>query len=174
MINAAGLLACLVIAAVPAIVQPERHLAAAGVIAALICAGGLVLASLGVALVGSVAALLVFSVSLLMGPSTNAAVPAVLLGVALFVLLDATLFHLSFRKAEIGRPVTRLHLATLSASAILSIAIAGLIVAVGAALSFDLDPLFRPIVAAVGAILVMVTVLGATPRTAGAENEGAQ
>ena len=72
MVWLSGIAAALLIAGVPCLVLPERHVLGAGVVAAAICAGGLLPPSLGLATAGAVLAVLVFSVALLVASAANA------------------------------------------------------------------------------------------------------
>jgi hypothetical protein len=164
MMKTIGLLACVLIAALSVCSWPEIHLLAAGAAAALMCASGLLLPSLGLAITGAVASLLVFSISLLLNPVENVSIEAVLLGIALLIVLDATYYRQCFRRARIDRSVTREHLANLATTVIISLGVAALVAAFAAGISIGLDPSIRPVLAAAGAILVVGTVLRATPR----------
>ena len=162
MVTVVGLLACLLIAALPVAVQPDMHLLAAGSAAALICTGGLLMSSLGLAVTGAIAALIVFSIALLMASGENACIEALLMGVALLTLLDSTHYRQRFNGASVDRPVTRAHLANLAMSVIVSLGVAALLAILAGALSIRLASSVRPMVAAAGTILVMVAVLRAT------------
>lgn len=166
MVKTIGLLACLLIAALSVAGQPEIHVLAAGAAAALICAGGLLLPSLGLAITGAIAALFVFSVSLLLNPAENVSIEALLLGVAVLIVLDATYCRQRFRRALIDKSVTRAHLADLATSVIMSFGVAALLAGLAAGLSIEFDPSIRPVLAAAGVILVMGAVLRATHRGA--------
>ena len=162
MVTAVGLLACIFLAVLPAAVHLEPHVLVAGSIAALICTGGLLIPSLGLALTGAVGSILVFSTTLLIAPSDNGIVQAIFLGIALFALLDATHYRLRFRGKSIDAPVVRWHLLNLAASTAVSLGVAMLFLILAIILSVQLDLSIRPLVAAAGAVLTMAAALGAT------------
>ena len=77
MVRLSGVIAVLLIAAVSCLVLPEPHVLGAGLVAAAICAGGLLLSSLGLATVGTVLAVVVFSVALRVAETAKAVIAAV-------------------------------------------------------------------------------------------------
>ena len=164
MVRLSGIAAVLLIASVPCLVLPERHVLGAGVVAAAICAGGLLLPSLGVAIVGGLLAILVFSVALLVASATNAVLAAMLMGIAVLVLLDATHFHQRFSRSVIATGVIRVHLGQLGAAILLSVLAAGVLAMVSDAFVLGLDSALRPAMAAAGGILVVLAILRATTR----------
>jgi hypothetical protein len=172
MVTLIGLLACLASAALPFAVQPDPHLLEAGAVSGLICAVGLLLPSLGFAVTGAIAAILVFSAALLIAPSGAPIIEAVLLGVALLALLDATYYRGRFGGTAVARPMRRAHLASLGISVIASVGAAVLLVALAATLPLDLTAWFRPLAAAAGGILVMSMFLRGTGRQRG--NHGSE
>jgi len=164
MVRLSGLVALPLIAGSPCLVLPERHVLAAGVVAAAICAGGLLLPSLGLATAGAVLAVLVFSVALLVAPATNAVIAATLMGIAVLVLLDATHFQQRFGRSAIMPGVMRAHLGQLGATILLSVLTVGVLAMVSDAFSLGLGAALRPAVAAAGGILVVLAILRATTR----------
>jgi hypothetical protein len=163
MVRLSGIAALLLIAGVPCLVLPERYVLGAGVAAAAICAGGLLLPSLGLATAGAVLAVLVFSVALLVvGSATNTVMAAMLMGAAVLVLLDATHFQQRFSRSAIMPGVVRAHLGQLGAAVLVSV-LAGVVLAgVSDVFWLGLDAALRPAVAAAGGILVVLAILRAT------------
>ena len=164
MVRLSGLAALLPIAGAPWLVLPERHVLAAGVVAAAICAGGLLLPSLGLATAGAVLAVLVFSVALLVASATNSVIAAMLMGIAVLMLLDATHFQQRFSRSAIAPGVMRAHLGQLGATILLSALAVGALAVVSDAFWLGLDAALRPAVAAAGGILVVLAILRATSR----------
>ena len=164
MVWLSGIAAVLLIAGVPCLVLPERHVLGAGVVAAAICAGGLLLPSLGLATAGAVLAVLVFSVALLVASAANAVMAAMLMGIAVLVLLDATHFHQRFNRSAITPGVVRAHLGQLGATILVSVLAVGVLAVVSDAFWLGLDAALRPAVAAAGGILVVLAILRATTR----------
>lgn len=164
MVWLSGIAAVLLIAGVPCLVLPERHVLGAGVVAAAICAGGLLLPSLGLATAGAVLAVLVFSVALLVASAANAVMAAMLMGIAVLVLLDATYFHQRFNRSVITPGVVRAHLGQLGATILISVLAVGVLAVVSDAFWLGLDAALRPAVAAAGGILVVLAILRATTR----------
>src|SRR5690349_17690176 len=148
MVRLTGFIAVLLIAGAPCLVLPERHVLGAGVVAAAICAGGLLLPSLGLATAGAVLAVLVFSVALLVASAANSVVVAMMLGIAVLILLDATHFHQRFGRSAIAPGVTRTHLGQLGATVLVSVLAGGVLAVVSDAFMFGLDATLRPAVAA--------------------------
>jgi len=159
MMKAMGLIACLPIAVLPTAVRPDIHLLEAGAAAALLCAGGVLLSSLGLAIAGAIVALLVFSIALLLASGESAIIEAFLLGVALFGLLDATHHRQHFRPAVTDKSVVRMHLAQVGASVGVAFGVAALLAAIAISLSIGMGASARPIVAAAGVILVVAMIL---------------
>lgn len=164
MVRLSGVAAVLLIAGVPCLVLPERHMLGAGVMAAAICAGGLLLPSLGLATTGAVLAVLVFSVALLVASAANAVLAAMLMGIAVLVLLDATHYHQRFSRSAITPGVVREHLGQLGTTILVSMLAVGVLVVVSDAFSLGLDAVLRPVVAAGGGVLVVLAILRATTR----------
>ena len=117
--------------------------------------------SLGVTMTGAVGSLLVFSSALVISSAGNAIAQAILLGLALFALANATHYRLRFRRASVDASVAHTHLLNLAASTGLSLALAMLAVALVAVASIRLDLSIRPVLAATGAALVTVAALRA-------------
>lgn len=155
MVTAVGLAACLLMVVLPAAVCPDVPVLAAGLTAALAGAAGLFLAAPARAVAGAIAALL-------LAPDGNATMQAVLMGIALLALLDATSYRRRFRRRTIDPSVTRAHLASLGVSLAASIAVVALLAALATAPAAGVDAAARPVAAAAGAILVMAAVLRAT------------
>jgi len=164
MVRLSGLAALVLIAGAPWLVLPERHVLAAGVVAAAICAGGLLLPSLGLATAGAVLAVLVFSVALLVASAANAVIAAMLMGIAVLMLLDATHFQQRFGRSAITPGVVPAHLGQLGATILLSVLAAVVLAVVSDAFWLGLDAALRPAVAAAGGILVVLAILRATTR----------
>ncbi len=159
MVQLIGIVAILLVAVLPVAVQPGLHLLAVEAVVGVTCAGGLLLPSLGLAVSGSIAALLVFSATLLMAPSVGAVPQAIAMGTGLLVLLDLTWFRRRFAGADVRAGVTLDHLANLAISVLLSVGAAALLIGVAATVPLDLDPMARPVIAAAGGILVLVALL---------------
>lgn len=160
MVRVVGLLACVLIAILPVGVQSDVHLLMAGSVAALFCAEGLLLPSLGLAITGSTAALLVFSAALLMAPATETAgMAAVRFGIALLGLLDATYYRRCFRNAVVDRSVTHEHLSTLAVSMAVAVGVAALLAAIAAVFPMQLTALNRPVAAGAAVVLTSAAVV---------------
>lgn len=166
MVRVSGLIAALLIAAVPCLVLPNWYVLEAGGLAAAVCAGGLLWPSLGLATVGAVLAALVLAVTLLVAAAAHAVVPAVLMGVALLTLLDATHFQLRFAGAAIGAGVVRAHLGWLGIACLISVLVAWVLAVSVELVALGLEMAWRPAVAAGGGILLMLAVLRALTRRA--------
>jgi len=164
MVRLSGIVAVLLIAGVPCLVLPERHVLGAGIAAAAICAGGLLLPSLGLATAGAVLAVLVFAVALLVASAANAVMPALLMGIAVLVLLDATHFHQRFGRSAIAPGVVHAHLGQLGITVLISVPAVGVLAVVSDVFWLGLYAALRPAVAAVGGILVVLAILRATTR----------
>ena len=164
MVWLSGIAAVLLIAGVPCLVLPERLVLCAGVVAAAVCAGGLLLPSLGLATAGAVLAVLVFSVALLVASAANAVMAAMLMGIAVLVLLDATHFHQRFSGSAIMPGVVRAHTGPLGATILVSVLAVGALAVVSDVFWLGLYAALRPAVAAVGGILVVLAILRATIR----------
>jgi hypothetical protein len=165
MVTAVGVLACILLAVLPAAVCPERHVLIAAVTAAFVSAAGLLMPSLGVTMTGAVGSVLVFSVALVISSAGNAVAQAILLGLALFALLNATHYRLRFHRASVDASVPHKHLLDLAASTGLSLALAMLAVALAAVASIRFELLIRPVLAATGVALVTVAALRALQGT---------
>jgi hypothetical protein len=159
MMKAMGLIACLLVAMLPAAVRPDMHVLEAGATAALLCVGGVLLSSLALAIFGAIVTLLVFSIALLLAPGENAIIEAFVMGVALFGSLDATHHRQHFHQAVTDKSVVRMHLAHVGASVAVAIGVAALLAGTAMSLPIGIDASARPIVAAAGVILVMAMVL---------------
>jgi hypothetical protein len=164
MVRLSGLVALLLIAGAPYLVLPERHVLGAGVVAAVICAGGLLLPSLSLTTAGAVLAVLVFSVALLVASATNSVIAAMLMGIAVLILIDATYFHQRFSRSAITPGVMGAHLGQLGATILVSVLAVGVLAVVSDAFWLGLDAALRPAVAAAGGILVVLAILRATAR----------
>ena len=164
MVWLSGIAAVLLIAGVPCLVLPDRLVLCAGVVAAAVCAGGLLLPSLGLATAGAVLAVLVFSVALLVASAANAVMAAMLMGIAVLVLLDATHFQQRFSRSAITSGVVRAHLGQLGATVLVSALAVGVLAVVSDVFWLGLYAALRPAVAAVGGILVVLAILRATTR----------
>jgi hypothetical protein len=164
MVWLSGIAAVLLIAGVPCLVLPDRLVLCAGVMAAAVCAGGLLLPSLGLATAGAVLAVLVFSVALLVASAANAVMAAMLMGIAVLVLLDATHFHQRFSRSAIMPGVVRAHIGQLAATILVSVLAVGVLAVVSDVFWLGLYAALRPAVAAVGGILVVLAILRATTR----------
>jgi hypothetical protein len=159
MVQLIGTAAILLVAGLPIIAQPGLPLLAVGSAVGLICAGGLLLPSLGLAITGVVAGLLAFSATLLMAPTENAVPQAVAMGIGLLVLIDLTHFRRCSARADIGVGVTLAHLTNLAISIMISVGAAALLIAMAVATPLDLEPAVRPLVAAAGGILILAAIL---------------
>jgi len=164
MVRLSGLAALLLIAGTPWLVMPERHVLGSGVVAAAICAGGLLLPSLGLATAGAVLAVLVFSVALLAASAPNSVMAAMLMGIAVLMLLDATHFQQRFSRSAITTGVMRAHLGQLGAAILVSVLAVVVLAVMSDAFWLGLDAALRPAVAAAGGILVVLAILRATTR----------
>jgi hypothetical protein len=161
MVWLSGIAAVLLIAGVPCLVLPDLLVLCAGVVAAAVCAGGLLLPSLGLATAGAV---LVFSVALLVASAANAVMAAMLMGIAVLVLLDATHFHQRFSQSAIMPGVVRAHIGQLGATILVSVLAVGVLAVVSDVFWLGLYAALRPAVAAAGGILVVLAILRATTR----------
>lgn len=161
MVQLIGIVAILLVAVLPAAVQPGLHLLAVEAAIGVTCAGGLLLPSLGLAVTGAIAALLAFSATLVIAPSASAIPQAVAMGTGLLVLLDLTYFRQRLAGSDVGAGVVLGHLANLAISVLLSVGAAALLIGVAVTMPVDLDPMVRPVMAAAGVILVLAALLRA-------------
>jgi hypothetical protein len=158
-IQVTGLCAAVFIAISPALVLPDVYVIEAGAVVGVLCAAAVLVPSLALAVFGAITALLVFATTLLLMRTPYALFAAVLLGLGLLMLLDATHFERRFARSKGKAWIVSNHLAALGTAALLSITIASAI-AVGAAMvSQGLDPLARTSLAAFGGILVIATMM---------------
>lgn len=159
MVKLTGFISILLIAGLPALVQQSLPLVATGIAAGGISAIALLLPSLALAVTGAIAALLVFSATLLMTPSAGAIAAAILLGIALLTLLDLTYYRQRFGRAIIEPAVARSHLMNLALSVLASVGAIVLLAGSAEFLPIGLDASVSPIVATSGGILIMVALL---------------
>jgi hypothetical protein len=157
-ITALGLLDCALLGLVPYAVDPARHVLAVGIAAALVCFCGLMLASIWLATFGAVVGLSVFAAAA-MSPASGAVLPAILLGLFLFILLDTTYFRSRFREYRLDPTIVRSHLRQLAEFAACAIVASAALVAVALAAPMTAMAAMRPLIAAVGAVLAMVAVV---------------
>lgn len=164
MVRVIGGLAAVALAALPAAVCPDWRVAAAGVLAALVCAAGLFLASLGVAIAGAVLALLAFAAALVATPVVSAVPEAIAMGAALLTVLDLAYFRRCVRGAWVGPGVVPAHLAglalSIAAAAGSAVALLGLV----ALLPVAPGAMIRSVLAAVGGLLVYAAATRAIAR----------
>jgi hypothetical protein len=159
MMRVVGFFAALLIAIAPTLALPDVHVFEAGAVAGLLCVAAALVPSLGLAVFGSTVALLVFATTLLLTPTPNAVFAALLLGLGLLILLNATQFEERFGRSEGKARIVGTHLSTLGTAVLLSIA-ASLAIAVGATIvAQDLDPSVRTVIAAFGGILVISAMM---------------
>ena len=125
---------------------------------------GVVVVPLGLATAGAVLAVLVFSVALLVASATNSVIAAMLMGIAVLMLLDATHFHQRFSRSAITPGVMRAHLGHLGGTILVSVLAVGVLAVVSDAFWLGLDTALRPAVAAAGGIIVVLAILRATTR----------
>jgi hypothetical protein len=159
MVRLSGVLAVLLLAGMPALVLPDARMLPVAAAVAAVCAGGLLLPSLGLATAGAVVALVVFSIALLLVPTSDAVVAATLMGIAVVTLFDATYYQQRFGRLAIGTGVARAHLTHLAVMVLAAFLAAGVLVLVGSLLWLDLDGTLRPLLAAAGGILVVLAIL---------------
>ena len=154
MMRLAGLLAVLLVGGLPVVMLPDVRMLEAGAVVWAVCTVALLLPSLGLAVLGSIAGVLVFSVSLLIA-SSGAVVAAVLMGLAILTLLDATYYEQRFRAAGVKPHVAARHLAQMAVHVSVGVLGAVTIVLLAPVLSEDLDATVRSFVAALGIALVL-------------------
>ena len=158
-IRVAGLCAAVLIAISPALAFPDVHVFEAGAVVGVLCGAAVLAASLALAVFGAITALLVFATALLFMRTPYSLFAALLLGLGLLILLDATHFEQRFARSEGKAWIVRNHLSALGAAALLSTTTA-LALAVGAAtVPQELDPLVRIGLAAAGGILVLAAMM---------------
>jgi hypothetical protein len=158
MVRLAGFLAMLLVGGLPALMLPDVRMLAAGAMVWALCFAGLWLPSLGLAVVGSIAALFLFSASLLIA-SSGSVIEAVLMGIAIVTLLDATYFEQRFRTVNVNLHVAAHQLSQMAVFALLAVGGALTIVLLAPVLSQDLGAAIRPFIAGLGVILVLVAVV---------------
>lgn len=154
MMRVAGFIAVLLVGGVPVVMLPDVRMLEAGAVVWAMCGVALLLRSLGLAVLGSIVGVMLFCASLLLGFS-GAIVEAVLMGIAILTLLDATYFEQRFRTA-----VTKQHVAAHQLVAMAVFVLAGVVGAVtvvllAPVLSQDLDATLRSFVVAFGIVLVL-------------------
>lgn len=152
-----GALAAGLLAVLPAMVDSDPRIVAAGALAGLACFAGLVLPSLGMATAGAVVSLLMFAVALIATPSGAAVPEAVAMGAALLTILDLTDYRRRVRGAWVGPGVLAAQLGALATSLAIGIAVGGAAAALpGAAglLPVAPDTMLRPVLAAAGGLHV--------------------
>jgi hypothetical protein len=89
---------------------------------------------------------------------------AMLMGIAVLVLLDATHFHQRFSQSAIMPGVVRAHIGQLGATILVSVLAVGVLAVVSDVFWLGLYAALRPAVAAAGGILVVLAILRATTR----------
>jgi hypothetical protein len=160
-ITALGLLDCALLGLLPYVVDSARHALTAGIAAALVCFCGLMLASIWLATFGAVLTLSVFAVSAMMSLANGAVLPAILLGLFLFILLDTTYFRSRFREYRLDPAIVRSHLRQLAELAACAIVASAALVAVALAAPMTAMAAIRPVIAAMGALLAMFALVRA-------------
>jgi hypothetical protein len=159
MMRAAGLCGALLVAVSQVLTLPDVHVLEAGAVVGLAGALSVLCRSPGLAIVASVVALLVFSVALLFAPPGDHVIEAVLLGIGLLILFDATHFELRFRTAEAIGQIAADHLGSLISCIVLAAVLALLMTAISVVVVGELNASVRPILASFGGILVVVALV---------------
>jgi hypothetical protein len=160
MIRILGLAGSCVVGLMPVLMQPYPYLAAASAIAGLICAAALLLPSLGLALVGSVAGTVIFSVALIMSSMENTSGHALLMGIALLLVLHAT-HQRRFPAAAVAPAAARAPVDSLAAAILWSFVAAGAIAVLAEAASVTPIGSVRAVVAAAGCVIAMAALVHA-------------
>jgi len=154
MMRAVGIFAALLVGGLPVVMLPDLRVLEAGVVVWAVCAAALLSRSLGLAVVGSIAGVLLFSASLLI-TSSGAILEGVVMGIAILTLLDATSFVRRFRAAGATLHVGVDHLLLMAVYVLLAVVGALAIVVVAPVLSQDLDATIRSFIVASGVVLVL-------------------
>lgn len=160
MIWVLGLAGSCVVGVVPTLLQPYPYLAAASGISGVICATALLLPSLGLALVGSVGGIIVFSIALITSSTESGSGHALLMGIGLLFVLHAT-HHRRFPSAAVTPAVARATVDSLAATILWSIAAAGLVTVLSETVSVALAGSVRAVVTAAGCVIAMAALVHA-------------
>jgi len=158
--RALGLVAAAVLGGVPSLLWPEWHLVAACVAAASAAAGGIMLPSLSLALVGAILAIFAFAVALLTVPAGNALPAALLMGAAVLAVLELSALEERAGRAGLGPGLLRATLARLGATISLAAACTFLLAVPAALLPLRWSGQFRPLVALGGALMAFAAAAG--------------
>jgi hypothetical protein len=158
MMRLAGILAVLLVGGIPVLMLPDIRMLAAGAVVWAVCIVALLLPSLGLAVLGAIAGLLMFSGSLLIA-SSNAVTEAVLMGIAILILLDATYFEQRFRTVDVRLHVAADHLSQMAGYVLVGLLGAVIIILLTPVLSQDLGATIRSFMAGLGIILVLGAVV---------------
>jgi hypothetical protein len=158
-IRLSGWCAAVMVAIAPVLVFPDLHVFEAGAVVAVLCVAAVLVPSLALAVVGSITALLVFATPLLLTHTAYALFAALLLGIGVLMLFDATHFESRFARSEGRAWIISNHLASLGAAVLLSL-ITALVTTVGVSMaSQELDLLVRTGLVAFGGILVIASLM---------------
>ena len=158
MMRPAGMLAVLLVGGLPVVLLPDVRMLAAGAVVWAVCLVALLLPSLGLAVLGSIAGLLLFSGSLLIA-SSGAILEAVLMGIAMLTLLDSTYLEQRFRTAAVKSHVAAYQLSQMAALVLLAVMGALATGLLALVLSPDLGAVPRSFVAGFGIILLLGAVV---------------
>jgi hypothetical protein len=158
MMRLAGLFAVLVLGGLPVVMLPDVHTLEAAAVVCAVCIVALLLPSLGLAVLGSIAALLLFSAALLIA-SSDAVIEAVLIGIAILTLLDATYFEQRFRAAPAKLHIAADHLLHLIVFVLLAVVAALAIFLLAPIVSQTLDATTHSFIAALGVVLVLAAMV---------------
>jgi hypothetical protein len=159
MMRFAGVCSASLIALSPALVYPELHMSEAGAAVGVLCAAAVFVPSLGLAVFGSIVALLVFTVAVQLASAAYTVFAALLLGLGLLILLDTTQFEQRFARAEGKTSIVNAHLSYFGLAALLSALAALVIVLVAATVSQDLGASTRTIIALLGCSLSIAAMM---------------
>ena len=158
MIRLAGILAVLLVGGLPALMLPDVRMLEVSAVVWAICMLALLLPSLGLAVLGSIVALLAFSASMLIAAS-GSVTEAVLMGIAILVLLDCTYFEQRLRAATVQPPVAASHLSQTAVFVLLAVAGALAIGLLALIFSPDLDATTRSFIAGAGIVLLLGSMM---------------
>jgi hypothetical protein len=154
-----GLLAAAMITVLPLTALPDWRVGAASGAAALCCAAGVLLPSLGFACAGAIMSLLIFAAASMTVPAGTLIPEAIALGAALLSILDCAHFQRCFQGSSVDRGVDQAHLTGLAGSVAMAVAAGLPLIWIATAFSMEATAMLRPVLAAAGGLLVFVSVV---------------
>jgi hypothetical protein len=148
-----GLAAAAVLGVLPPALWPEWRLVVASFAAALACAGGVLLPSLGLATAGSVFGILIFAVASLTVEAGSALPAALLMGAMVLIVLELAALGEQARGARLGPGVLGATLGRLGAAIALAASLGFLLMVAATFLPLGWSGALRPLVGLAGALI---------------------